>query len=363
MTATQPSLGPSLQQLTPLSPMPHQQNAATIGTTDIRQRIVQFSSHNTVQDMDMSIPSSHSHAVVSPELPPTAIPSAPPLLRTAEQSPHSHPANSEHQAGSRPGPIFSNLSNSTQAPTTKPQNPKPRQPKNTLKYAPAIDQPSFENECLKKQLNIAHTKIKETESQLEKAKTTNHILGERIKLFEAANNKDIFEKYFPSQPSDPRKETHSPNQACGSSHHTHRCCAPPPCQAFRCHVTTNDDDLTNVVKDLSRKLLQLSNDTSALQVQISEMIAESFSHPARNQSPVPTDQTKTPLSPDLFVVDHGQHSNGSDHSNVQLDQSDSSDSNTIDDNVPSDTTGSSLNYHATTTQLAQLRQTQLPSQQ
>ena len=63
---------------------------------------------------------------------------------------------------------------------------------------PPIDKPSFEIECLKKQLNISHSKIKELETKLEKSANTNHILSERIKLFEDTNNKDIYEKYFPS---------------------------------------------------------------------------------------------------------------------------------------------------------------------
>ena len=70
----------------------------------------------------------------------------------------------------------------------------PKQAKKAIRNTPAIDIHGFEIECLKKQLNIAHTKIKEVETELERAKDTNHILGERIKVFEAANERDVFEK-------------------------------------------------------------------------------------------------------------------------------------------------------------------------
>ena len=74
--------------------------------------------------------------------------------------------------------------------------------KKSTKITPPIDQSSIENECIRKQLNIAHTKIQELEAELEKTKTTNYIIGERIKLFEATNTKDMYEKYFPPQSSD-----------------------------------------------------------------------------------------------------------------------------------------------------------------
>ena len=246
------------------------------------------------------------------------------------------------QASTRPC-ITSSRTQSTSAATSA--SSRPKQVKKSLKNTPAIDMSSFNTECLKKQLNIAHAKIQEVESELEKTKNTNYILGERIKLFEATNNKDIFEKYFPPQSSDPGiKSSHQPVPS--FPHHTHHCCAPPPCPSHRCQ-DPNSDDLMKVVKELSRKVTQLNGDTIALKNEI----RSNATQPTPNVSRATTGPNQAPLTPDIVVLEHDQLSPNPDQHTDEHDQSNLSESNTIDDNVPSDDPHLSLNSQALTTQL------------
>lgn len=239
--------------------------------------------------------------------------------------------------------------------------PKVKNGKKSLKNTPAIDKTSFEVECLRKQLNIASTKIQELESDLEKKRNTNYILGERIKLFEAANNKDIFEKYFPSEPRKELPAAHSP--PCCSCNHYH-CCAqrpPPPCTSSMSHAPYKDDGLMNVVKELSSKLTQLSNETAELKVKVRELVG--CKSDKADKMTMQAGPPHTPLSPDIIVLEQGQFSPGLLQNDQQHDQSASSDSNTIDDNVPSDEQRTPLNFNVPTIQLNQLRHTQAGSVQ
>ena len=150
--------------------------------------------------------------------------------------------------------------------SSSPENVQPmssnRQNKQTtkaLKNTPPIDKAGFDIECLRKQLNIAHTKIKEIEAELEKYKTTNHILGERIKLFESANNQYIYEKYFPSKLTTTVKE----GQAFTPPHH-HHCCLQPPSQTFSCLPTNTT--IASDVQELSSKVSQHSSEKCGFQI-------------------------------------------------------------------------------------------------
>ena len=195
-------------------------------------------------------------------------------------------------------------------------------------------------------MNIANTKIQKLESDLEKKKNTNYILGERIKLFEAANNKDIFEKYFPSDPRKQSPAAHSP--PCCSSSHQH-CCAPPSCTSYRLHTPYRDDDLLNVVKELSSKLVELTNETAELKVEIREIVG-SKSDQAEKRT-IQAGPPHTPHSSDIIVLEQGQFSPGLAQDVREHDQSTSSDSNTIDDSVSNDEHGDPLNFHVPTIQL------------
>ena len=80
---------------------------------------------------------------------------------------------------------------------------------------------------------------------MDKAKTTNHILGERIQLLESANEQDIFEKYFPSISTATVKET-PPHTQAHTTPQQHHCYLQPPCLAYSYHPTnaaTASDDL------------------------------------------------------------------------------------------------------------------------
>ena len=66
----------------------------------------------------------------------------------------------------------------------RPAQAKPRGKKNANKHSPATDPASYELECNRKQIATAHAKIQELEIENTKLNKTNHILGERIKMFE-----------------------------------------------------------------------------------------------------------------------------------------------------------------------------------
>ena len=114
-----------------------------------------------------------------------------------------------------------------------------------------------------------------------------------------------------------------------------------------------------VVKELSRKVSQLTGDTIALKNEI----GSNATQPTPNVSHATTGPNQAPLSPDIVVLEHGQFSPNPDHHTDEHDQSNLSESNTIDDNVPSDNPHLSLNSQAPTTQLHQLRHTLNNSQQ
>ena len=134
----------------------------------------------------------------------------------------------------------------------------------------------------------------------------------------------------------------------------HHCCLQPPCLAYSYRPTnaaTASDDLKKVVKELSSKVLQLSNDTTSLRGEVREAvkIVVSKSAPNVSVSAATVDASRPPLSPDIIVIEHGQHSPNIEKPTAQNDESDSLD-NTIDDNVPDEPAGSSLNCNAPTTQ-------------
>ena len=203
---------------------------------------------------------------------------------------------------------------------------------------------------------------------MEKTKTTNHILGERIKLFEAANNQDIYEKYFPTKTTNTVNESSCHGQTCPPPQQHHCCFQPPPCLYHNCHPPSNaaahSDDLKNVVQELSKKVAQLSNDTITLKCEVREAVKNMVLNPISDvPSSVTSPTNHLPLSPEVIVVEQDQYEDQSgsgqaEQANVQAgnEQSDRTDhaecsDNTIDDNVPDDTARNSLNCNVLTTQL------------
>ena len=220
-----------------------------------------------------------------------------------------------------------------------------RQTRKAVK-APAIDKDAFETECLKKQLNIAHTKIQELETELEKTKNTNFILGERVKLFEASTNSDLFEKYFPKNLSSNERQSGS-SHTCYPTMHQHHCCAPPPppCISHQCYAVP--PDLTKLVMDLSAKVTQLSQDITAIRHKMRTPVPPCSNHPVANNETPANEQQSVPLSPDIIVLNTSAESLSL---GEEVNMSVVSDSNTIDDNVPNDLPTPSLNFSALTTQ-------------
>ena len=233
--------------------------------------------------------------------------------------------------------------------TTHQQHPK--QPRKTARKTPAIDKSAFETECLKKQLNIAHTKLQELETELESVKNTNYILGERIKLFEASTNKELFEKYFPSSQntlSDDVKQKCSRKCCSNQQVQQHHCYTPPPCMMHCCHSNHAGPDLATTVKEISAKVQLLAHDISAMRSEIKRDEPPCTSYP--KSSNIPTAPRTVPLSPEITVVETYQVSPGT---SARHNMSVSSDSNTIDDNVTGDLSVIPLNFQVLTTQLPQ----------
>ena len=186
---------------------------------------------------------------------------------------------------------------------------------------------------------------------LERVKNTNFILGERIKLFEATTNKDLYEKYFPRSQSsltDDRKQTSS--RTCYSTQNVqqHHCYAPPPCMTHCCRSTHEGSDLAITVNEISTKVLSLAQDISEMRNEIrkNEPTCTSYTE----SSHIPTAPPTVPLSPEISVVEICEVSPVI---SARHDMSIASDSNTIDDNVPSDLSVIPLNSQVLTTQLQQ----------
>ena len=231
---------------------------------------------------------------------------------------------------------------------------KARAKKNGVNNLPATDKGGFELECKRKQLITAHAKIMELESENTKIKKTNYILGERIKMFENANDKEMFEKYFPPKPA--MNETHQSSPTHCSSNH---CCPPPPCRCCnRCHGSHAAPDLSVSIRELFEKVTVLSTNVAAMKAELVTLVRPVLPTP-RSYDVTGSTPHDTPLSPDIIVIDSESYQVTPDNSIAPVlnshDQSTSSESNTIDDNVPDDlNTSSHLNCHVLTNQLPQL---------
>ena len=191
-------------------------------------------------------------------------------------------------------------------------------------------------ECKRKQLTTAHAKIHELEAEKTKLSKTNHILSERIKMFDRANGKEMFEQYFP-----PKASTHASDapaaQPTATSCSPHHCCIPPPCHCYnRCNLKQDSPEILTKIRELSEIVTRTVTETAALRAELAELI-----------KPV-TPTTKPPqasnlshadiiLSPDIVVVERGEsQATPERHPSNQQDMSTSSvlsSPNTIDDNV------------------------------
>ena len=213
-----------------------------------------------------------------------------------------------------------------------------------------MDNVSFQLECKTAELNTVKAKIQELESTNAELRNTNFILGERIKLFEAANKKEVFEKYFPQ--SDTTNDTnlkpgssvpHHQNCTSSAQHARQNCCPHHSCCYSPCShppsCGNNGPAVSSHSKYLDEQLCQLSSEIKELKTKIDAFthqqnkpniqkhnIDPTFSQ-ASSQTPS-QNSTNTPASP-----------------TINLDSS----ANTIDENVPSSPTDP-LNYIAPTTQ-------------
>ena len=200
------------------------------------------------------------------------------------------------------------------------------------------------------------------ETELKRTKDTNHILSERIKLFEEANDKDIFERYFPKDKNN-LSDDGKPKSRSSCYTRPHHCCtyAPPPC-IHHCNDIPQEKDLAVIMAEVSSKVTVLARDFSELRDEVRNH--ECASHIQRTPSnadtvlvtaPPPPDITgdvTAPHPPDITGDERGQTSPFASEGH---DISVLSDANTIDDNVPNhtDLPAVPLNYPVLTTQLPQ----------
>ena len=235
-------------------------------------------------------------------------------------------------------------------PPTTTQPPKKGRAKNAPRHTPAMDASKFESECLRKQINIAHAKIQELETELDKVKNTNFILGERIKTFEATNTKEVYERYFPRNPNT-TNSTASNNQDIPTHHyhnpqHPHCCYPSPPCRASYCQPSGHDTRISEVVRELSSKVTRLGSNVVDMKSDILDCIISTLTKHSKDD-PIYKGNSQVPEA--LSDAPQPEHSlfNVSDTSNM-------SEANSIDDNVHDLSPHKSLNCLVTTTQLQQL---------
>ena len=123
-----------------------------------------------------------------------------------------------------------------------------------------------------------------------------------------------------------------------------------------CHNTHEGTDLAVTVKEISAKVLLLAHDISAMRSEIRRDELTCPDYPETSNIPTappavpPTVPPTVPLSPEIIVADTYQVSPPASEGH---DMSVSSDSNSIDDNVPSDLSTIPLNFQVLTTQLPQ----------
>ena len=307
---TSPSLTPTLSVL---NQQAHSSQAPT-ATSDATLVIVNSSldPSTTNNALTTSLPAT----VVT-----TSVPSVQPSYITTEQ------------------PISSGAGGSNTITTTR----QPRTRKNAAKHVPPIDKFSFDLECKQKQLSTAHAKIQELEVENTKLSKTNHILGERIKMFENASEKELFEQYFPHKPATlpSNKDSTHPSNVCFPQ----PCCPPPPCHCYnRCNRGYSTIDHTAEIKELSDKISKALNELNLLKTKIAN----------KNQQASPLDgqpnllhcSRDVPLSPEVRVVEMDEVQLSPESQNMSTNSA-----NTIDDHVD---TNDALNSRFLTSQLPQL---------
>ena len=236
------------------------------------------------------------------------------------------------------------------------QKSKSKQKQNTNKNVLATDKTGFDLECKRKQLVAAEAKIQELEVEITKLKKTNFILGERIKMFENVQNRELHEKYFPSQPTTGASDPPRPGAACTQ----HHCCAPPPplvqCHGHgRCYGPSPPTlDISAVVLELSEKVTQLSDSMATIKSVLNKFImpcptvslpqqqttpSMARAPPSVVSSPPQPTCTQIPLTPEIIVIENLQAQETPQQvvSDELIEQEDDesmmSDTNTIDDFV------------------------------
>ena len=215
------------------------------------------------------------------------------------------------------------------------------------KNTPPTDIHAFQLECKIAELNTANAKIQQQESKINQLTNTNNILGQRIKLFEDANKKEIFEKYFPSKNTVDSSPKVTSNR-CNQTHHAPiHCCSPHPCHVVRCCSSNSPAPVSDSHgNNLESKIDLLFSEIKAMKTKLDNI--NNYQENQDFQLNIHDDPPRSPTTPPPDV-----HHASQDLSSNCLDPNNSS-IITIDENVPS--SPACLNSHVPTTQLPQLKQ-------
>ena len=191
---------------------------------------------------------------------------------------------------------------------------------------------------------------------------------------EDSSNNGIYEKYFPSSQSRNQPENLGQNSiTCCLARPVHHCCLPPSCSVHQCHSPAGESDIAKAVDKLASKVLLIAGEISDIKSTIkysncpsssntvpssssstdgsrSSQVTEQNPGPAQlpgNVVPSPglpashknpnISSDKPPLSPDIMVIETINSHSSPDNMSYSFE------SNTIDDNVPSEPANDSLN--------------------
>ena len=253
---------------------------------------------------------------------------------------------------------------STSITTALPSRPASKnKTRSNTKHIPATNNASFEIECHKKQIAVAKAKIQELEAENVKLNKTNHILGERIKMFENRQEKEMFDSYFTTgsahvPPSSDSLSQPEPTSKC----QTHHCCPPPPCYVHHhCPQTRQDNGvLRNMMEQINTLQLVVNGLKSDIAALPRSLPADNHQGPSGVTTVGPALQPLSPVIATVMETPENQHTpDGPANDTITLHDISTSSTNTIEEHVEV-TEQHHLNSKALTSQFPQLMQQSPP---
>ena len=202
----------------------------------------------------------------------------------------------------------------------KPINQAKGKTKNNPKNNLATKAHEVEAELAIAEISTLQAKLQSQENEIKDLKCRNTILMERNKALEEAKNKEIYDKYFPSQPrheqpSHPVPEQ-GPNQAARCDHTNHHCvqsCWHPPaahhhCMAAACLQSCQpqcqvsaDSNTRDSLLAVNAKLAGLSQAVQSLQTNLDKLVPKQ--DPIISNRVQPATLPDTPCPENISVLD------------------------------------------------------------